>query len=106
MSSCTSPSHKAYRNALETLYIQTWLARNELDDLVKEAWAEGDAAAQAAGVNGTGVEKGTALLLKEHKLESVVDRIAMGREAVSEATVAINAHFDRGCKNVPAEVPA
>ncbi len=94
---CKSPAHKQYREALEGLYIQTWMASRDLAKLIDE----GD---EAWPTRASSLEKGTALARVQHKIEDVEQRLAFGRQQLADAEVVINRHFDRGCRNVPQEV--
>ena len=91
---CKSPAHKRYADAVEGLYIQTWIASRDLAKLLD-------------GLGGTNAdEKGTALVLSQHKLDEVTERIAFGKSELALATDIVNRHFDRGCRNIPAEIRA
>jgi hypothetical protein len=90
VTTCKSKAHEHYRAALEGLYIQTWMASRDLAALIDDTPA-GHADA---------LEKGTALHLNEHKIVKVEERLAFGRQQLAEATVEVNRHFDRGCRNV------
>ncbi len=93
---CNSPTHKAYRDATEGLFIQTWMAKRDLDKLIGDVTLTHDNA----------LDKGRELHLNEHKLDEVVERIRFGQNELAMAQGAVNAHFARGCKLVPEEVPA
>ena len=89
MTTCKSPTHKAYVQAVEGLYIQTWIAKLELDKIMAEAGTGSDAR-----------EKGRFLLNKESQIDEVIERLRFGRSEVNAATVAVDRHFDRGCRAV------
>lgn len=89
MATCKSPTHNAYGDAVEGLYIQTWMASRDLAKIMAEVETGADAK-----------EKGRFLLNKEHRIDEVTERIAFGRSELADATANVNRHFDRGCKNL------
>lgn len=91
VTTCKSPAHKHYAQAVEGLYIQTWIAYRDLGRLVDSIAIEPDELA-----------KGTAIDRNDHKLVEVIERLNFGRREVAEAVVEVNRHFDRGCRNLPA----
>lgn len=93
MTTCKSPAHKRYRQAMEGLYIQAALASKDLVRVLDEA--------RAAAPHNPELE----LVLKRHKLDEVAERLAFGESELIEAEREVNRHFDRGCRNVP-PVPA
>ena len=93
MAACKSKTHTDYSNALEGLYVQTHLAQQALTAALEQARAAHDPYVTLAATGQT-------------KLDEATDRLAYGKAALDKATAAVNAHFDRGCSNLPVEVSA
>lgn len=91
MRKCKSPAHERYGKAMENLYIQAHLASLDLIEVLNEARIENPP------------EAWRALVMKQHKLDIVSERLAFGRTELERATREVNAHFTRGCVLVPKE---
>lgn len=88
MTDCKSPTHKRYRDALEGLYIHTYLASQDLDKI--RSVAEGTNA----------LEKGRAIDARWQEVVAAADRISFARTSLDDAEREVNAHLERGCRNL------
>ncbi len=88
---CKSPTHRIYRDALETLDVAAALAAKDLSEAREKALRFDEYERIAA------VDRYTA---------DAIDRLQWARERVSDATREVNRHFDRGCRNVPSTLTA
>lgn len=92
---CKSPAHKQYADALEGFYIQAALAQRDLEKRLDEARAD---------ANRLGKQPWETF--RPHMIDEAESRLVFAREQLVDAEVAINRHFTRGCRNVPAEAPS
>lgn len=91
MTTCKSPAHKQYTNAVESFYIQAALAERDLAKRLAEAQTE------AIDTNQTPYET-----FQPHFIDEAMERLQFARQQLADANVAINHHFSRGCSNVSA----
>jgi len=92
---CKSKTHVRYGEALEGLYIQTWMAHRDLAKLLEELGGEPGPSGHADANS-----KGTELALNEYKLDAVTDRIAFGKGELEKARRDVDEHLARGCRNM------
>jgi hypothetical protein len=88
VSACKSKTHKRYSDAIEGLFIQTWIALQDLEGQVKLARDD----------ELQGEQKGMYLVLHEHKIDDVIERLRFGKDQLRDATIEVDRHIARGCK--------
>ena len=88
---CKSPAHKRYTYGLEALYIQTALASKDLEQALAKARAD------------NANEPYLAFTFQTSLVDEALERIAFGRSEFADAEKNLNAHFDRGCRNLKTE---
>jgi hypothetical protein len=95
---CKSKAHENYRQAVEGLYIQTWMASRDLTALL-QGINDGPLSANDAA------QKGQTLLLQQHKLDEVTERIAFGKSELDKAQQDVDRHLASGRCQVFADRP-
>jgi hypothetical protein len=88
VSVCKSRTHKRYSDAIEGLFIQTWIALQDLAGQVKLAQEDELA----------GEQKGMYLVLHQHKIDDVIERLRFGKDELRTAEIEVDRHIARGCK--------
>jgi hypothetical protein len=97
MAECRSKVHQRYREALEGLYIQTWMAHRDLTAVLGDEELVSRADSRA---------KGEVLTQKLHKVDEVIERLNFGKSELAEAEKALNRHFDSGRCTVLRDIDA